>query len=131
MSRTDQSSSSREWSHMYSDHKLCSPSTCGVAQARELVQSVQQAVWLNESGEVLIPRTVTVEVLDDPVLLERDHSQVVCQPNTTAVNCGLKDVACTSNTCRIKSVQGYTESLTALRLRPGFKAKRCGTELDE
>jgi hypothetical protein len=73
MSRTDQSGSSREWSHFYSDHSLCSPSTCGMARAKELVQSVQQAVWLDESGEVLIPRTVTVEVLDDdPVLLTRD-----------------------------------------------------------
>jgi hypothetical protein len=72
MSRTNESGSSREWSHMYSDHSLCSPSTCGIARARELVQSVQQAVWLDESGGVLIPRTVTVEVVDDPVEVTMD-----------------------------------------------------------
>lgn len=57
---------------MYSDHSLCSPKTCSIVRARELVQGIQQSVWLDESGGVLIPRTVSVEVLDDPSSVKRD-----------------------------------------------------------
>jgi hypothetical protein len=60
MSRIDYSGSSREWSHLYSDHSACSPNTCGVARARELVRGIQRSVWLDESSGVLLPRVQQV-----------------------------------------------------------------------